>query len=127
MATSRTRPKNSRLLSLARKMRQQPTRAENILWQALRNCNPDGYKFKRQNPIGQYIVDFSCDEVKLIVELDGGVHVDHEQEDELRTMKLEILGYRVVRFMNEDVLLRLDAVTHEIWLICEERRQKGTS
>jgi very-short-patch-repair endonuclease len=123
MNDDRYHPNARRLIPMARSMRRQPTRAENILWQILRNRNLDGYKFKRQTPIDQYIVDFSCNEIKLIIELDGDVHAGREQEDELRTLALQNQDYKVIRFTNDDVFHQLDAVTREIWLVCEECRK----
>ncbi len=93
-------------------MRKQPTDAENQLWQALRNRQVAGLKFGRQHAIGQFIVDFVCLETSLIIEVDGGVHSEASQAeyDQGRTHELESLGYRIIRFSNEDILQRLPQV-----------------
>ncbi len=105
----------------ARKLRKSSTPAEEKLWQALRNRNLAGFKFRRQHPIGPYIADFYCAEVRLIVELDGGGHLDQMEYDQNRTDWLEEQGYRVIRFWNDDVLNYLDDVAKEILLTLEER------
>jgi adenine-specific DNA-methyltransferase len=68
------------------------------------------FKFRRQQPIGEYIVDFVCAERKLIVEVDGGQHVEQAVHDEMRSKWLQSQGYRVLRFWNHDVLMMPDAV-----------------
>jgi very-short-patch-repair endonuclease len=72
------------------------------------------WKFSRQKPIGPYIVDFVCREASLIVEIDGGQHADRVARDEARTAYLESLGYRVIRFWNNEVLSNTDAVMETI-------------
>ena len=91
----------------AKKMRNQPTEAEKMLWNILANKGLEGYKFRRQHIIGQYIVDFICLEKKLIIEVDGSVHNVQEQieHDQLRTEWLESKGFKIVRFTNKQVLL----------------------
>lgn len=93
------------LLSLAKKMRHNPTEAENKMWQILRN-NQLGYKIRRQHQIGQYIVDFICLEKKLIIECDGGQH--NETVDKERTLFLENEGFRVIRFWNNEILNNIE-------------------
>jgi phosphoribosylformylglycinamidine synthase I len=92
--------------------RKQPTDAENLLWQALRNRQVAGQKFRRQHAIGQFIVDFVCLETSLIIEVDGDVHSEANQAeyDQGSTHELESLGYRIIRFSNEDILQRLPHV-----------------
>ncbi len=68
------------------------------------------YKFRRQQPIGEYIVDFVCSEKKLIIEVDGGQHIEQVANDESRSKWLQDQGYRVLRFWNHDVLTMPDAV-----------------
>jgi very-short-patch-repair endonuclease len=118
-------PNDSQLLAFARNMRKHPTLAEKTLWRQLRANNLAGYHFKRQNPIGPYIVDFSCNELKLIIEVDGDSHAGQENQDEMRTADLCSLGYRVIRFNNEDVLWQLDSVIREIEIVCNELREGG--
>lgn len=99
---------------IARKLRRASTDAELKLWHHLRNRNLIGQKFRRQHPLPPYIVDFVCIESKLIVELDGGQHLEQVSRDDKRTAFLETLGFRVIRFWNDDVLLEPDLVLEEI-------------
>ena len=99
---------------IARKLRQRSTDAELKLWHFLRNRQFLGRKFRRQHPLPPYIVDFVCLEEKLIVELDGGQHLEQIARDEKRTMFLQSLGFRVIRFWNDDVLLKTNSVLEEI-------------
>lgn len=89
----------------ARCLRQQSTTEEGRLWEALRNRQLAGYKFRRQYVIEQYIVDFICVSERLIIELDGMHHADAEQAayDETRSLFLQAAGYRIVRFWNQQV------------------------
>ena len=82
------------------------TVAETILWRALRGSRFEGYKFRRQVPIGKYVADFLCVEKKLIVELDGAPHHDPDQQihDARRTIWLRAQGYRVLRIPNDTVI-----------------------
>lgn len=105
---------NPALYERAREMRLNPTPAEAQLWQALRRRRLDGFKFRQQAPFGQYIVDFYCPAARLVVEVDGAQHLDQAEYDEARTLWLENKGLRVIRFRNEDVLLRLEWVLSEI-------------
>ena len=107
--------KSEMLTPLARDLRKRSTDAEKTLWQQLRGRRLDGFKFRRQVVIEPYIVDFVCLDMKLIVELDGGQHLDQSLEDQQRTAALEAMGYRVVRFWNHDVLKHTDAVVVEIY------------
>ena len=93
-------------------MRKQPTPAENQLWQALRNRQVAGLKFRRQHAIEQFIVDFICLESSLIIEVDSGVHLEVSQAeyDQGRTHELESLGYQIICFSDEDILQRLPQV-----------------
>jgi very-short-patch-repair endonuclease len=86
------------------------TDAEKKLWALLRNKQFDGVKFRRQQPIGSYIVDFVCFETKLVVELDGGQHASQQVYDTKRTAFLHEQGFVVVRFWNQDVLTNPDGV-----------------
>jgi very-short-patch-repair endonuclease len=89
----------------ARSLRKSSTPAEHKLWMRLRNRQLDGVKFRRQQPIGQYVVDFFCLEARLVIELDGGWHGEDLKrvEDEQRTAYLESQGYLVMRFWNNEV------------------------
>ena len=92
-----------KLKPIARQMRRDPTPAEDQLWQRLRN-RALGVKFRRQHPIDRFVVDFFCDEARLIVEVDGGIHQYTGEEDALRQEFLESYGFHVLRFSNEEVL-----------------------
>ena len=98
----------------ARALRHGGTDAEHWLWQHLRSRQLLGQKFRRQVPIGQYIVDFLCCECKLIVEVDGSQHRQQEGYDRTRTQCLESQGYRVIRYWNNEVLQQGDAVLESI-------------
>ncbi len=95
----------------ARSLRLTPTDAEIRLWSRLRRKQLEGFRFRRQQPIGKYVVDFFCPDAKLIVEVDGGQHAD---ESRARTNWLEARGYRIIRFWNNDVLANTDGVLQEI-------------
>src|SRR5882762_6608753 len=95
----------------ARRLRLTPTDAEIRLWSRLRRKQLEGFRFRRQHPLGPYVVDFFCAEAKLIVEVDGGQHAD---DGEARTRWLEARGYRVIRFWNNDVLANTDGVLRMI-------------
>lgn len=107
---------SSQIFSNAKKLRENPTEAEELLWLALRNNQVDGYKFRRQHPISIYIADFYCHKLKLVIEIDGGYHLTEEQQvlDKERTCTIEFQGLKVVRFTNEDVLLKLPEVIDKI-------------
>jgi 5-methyltetrahydrofolate--homocysteine methyltransferase len=104
------------LVELARANRKNPTSAEAVLWEALRNRKLDGVKFVRQKPVKGYIGDFYCRALSLIVELDGGIHDTpaNQEHDRIRTEWLEAHLYRVIRFRNEEVLESLESVLQRI-------------
>ena len=85
-------------------MRRNPGYCEQLLWAELRGRKLCGFKFKRQHLISGYIVDFVCLEMKLVVELDGGIHKLKREGDSIRDAVLQTLGYRVLRFGNEEFL-----------------------
>lgn len=91
-------------------MRREPTDAETRLWLAFKDRRLGPYKFRRQHPIDRYIVDFACLEARLIVELDGGQHATQVRYDDARTRCLEALGFRVLRFWNNDALSNIEGV-----------------
>ena len=110
------------LLHNAKLLRKNMTDAERILWQQLRAGRLSGFKFKRQQTLGRYIVDFVCLEAKLVIELDGGQHQNMAAQDFVRDAWLKAEGYSVLRFWNNDflqnqagclerVLAELDAAT----------------
>ena len=99
----------------ARDLRKKQTEAEKKIWQHLRNREIAGHKFRRQHVIGYYIVDFVCLSRKLIVEVDGGQHVETARYDAKRTEFLKSKGFAVIRFWNNDVLINTDAVIQKIY------------
>jgi very-short-patch-repair endonuclease len=98
----------NRIRTRARELRNNPTDAERALWRQLRFWQLEGYKFRRQQPIGRYVVDFVCLEKRVVVEVDGGQHSD--KVDEERDNWLRDQGFVVLRFWNNDVLRTADAV-----------------
>lgn len=108
---------NRKYLEERRKeLRKNLTPAEASLWKHLQSKQLKGRKFRRQHSIKNYIVDFYCSSEKLIVELDGGVHLDFAQQnyDYERTQDLEALGFKVVRFENREIFENLEFVLEEI-------------
>jgi very-short-patch-repair endonuclease len=99
---------------IARDLRRNQTDAERLLWARLRARRLCGLKFRRQEVLGTYVVDFACLEPKLVIEVDGGQHAEQAPKDAARTGYLEALGYRVIRFWNDEVLRDPDAVLEEI-------------
>ena len=98
----------------ARNLRRQSTDAERLLWRHLRDRELAGLKFRRQRPLGNFIVDFVCLEQRLIVEVDGGQHATQRQKDAHREAFLKRQGYRVLRFWNNEVLSNTEGVLEEI-------------
>jgi very-short-patch-repair endonuclease len=103
---------NKTLTCSGRELRRQGTQAERVLWLKLRNRQLNGVKFRRQQPLGNYIVDFVGFDKKLIIEIDGGQHNEEEilSQDEVRTAWLKSQGFRVIRFWNNEVLENLEGV-----------------
>jgi very-short-patch-repair endonuclease len=99
----------------ARDLRNQPTDAERTLWMHLRT-KPQGYKFRRQHPAGNYIIDFYCHSLKLAIEADGSIHDkdDIMQADAERQKILEASGITFIRFTNEEIMLHMDYVIEKI-------------
>jgi very-short-patch-repair endonuclease len=100
--------------AFARKLRQAMTDAERKLWARLRGKQVGNARFRRQEPIENYIVDFVCFDRKIIVELDGGQHAVRVEKDAARTAWLNSRGFRVLRFWNSEVFEDLDAVLEAI-------------
>ena len=101
---------------IARKLRKNSTIQERMLWKILRNRQFKNIKFRRQFPIGEYIVDFVCEEKRIVIELDGGQHNEEQAiiYDKERTDYLESRGFRVIRFWNNDIDTNIEAVLGEI-------------
>ena len=106
----------------ARALRREMTEAERCLWYQLRAHRFMGLKFKRQKPLGRYIVDFVCLEIGLIIELDGGQHAEQLAYDQRRDFWLKEKGFIVLRFWNHDVLLQTDAVLERLRLWVEQKQ-----
>jgi very-short-patch-repair endonuclease len=102
------------LLNNAKTLRSHQTEAEQRLWHHLRAHRFMGLKFKRQKPIGRYIVDFICIEYQVIIEIDGGQHIDQIEYDGERTAWLQSEGFIVLRFWNHEVLREVDGVLERI-------------
>lgn len=109
-------------LHLARRLRKHQTDAERTMWRWLpnRQCNK-GYKFRRQIPIGAYIADFACIELKIVVEIGGAQHQEWIGFDEQRAACLESMGYTVVRFWNNAVLEHIDSILESLTLTLSRR------
>ena len=114
-------PRNLDLTPRAKSLRREMTDVEKILWYHLRNRRLGGFKFRRQYPMGSYVVDFICVECKLIVELDGGQHAEQTIYDSKRTAWIEKQGYKVIRFWNNEVTRQKDAVLERIARELHER------
>jgi very-short-patch-repair endonuclease len=100
-------------LAKAKKLRREMTDAESKLWSILRNSQLNGAKFRRQQPIGPFIVDFVCQQARLIIEADGSQHAD-SLADARRTDFLGSKGYRVLRFWNNEIIENLEGVAESI-------------
>ena len=110
-------------IATARKLRKSSTEAEAILWAHLRNRRLDGLKFRRQVPIAGYIADFACIEPKIVIEVDGSQHADDVLKDAARTAALDAAGFILLRFWNNDVSERIDAVLqtiHDVVMIARD-------
>jgi very-short-patch-repair endonuclease len=104
---------STRRTQFARQLRRNATEAEKRLWRALREFST-GLRFRRQHPVGPYIVDFACPGAKLAIEIDGGQHADEKAADAARTEVLMRHGYRVLRFWNNEVMDNLPGVLETI-------------
>jgi very-short-patch-repair endonuclease len=98
----------------ARELRKNPTDAERLLWRKLRLWQIDGFKFRRQQPLGIYIVDFACLEKRLVIEIDGGQHAEDALYDRRRDDWLRAQDFIVLRFWNHDVLNNITGVLERI-------------
>ena len=101
-----------RVMLAAREHRKEPTPAEDQLWNALRDQKLGGLNFRRQHPVGPFILDFYCPRKKLCIEVDGDIHDIQRERDAARTEALGTLKIRVIRFRNEEVLNNLAGVLH---------------
>jgi cyclase len=109
--------------SIRQKLRKQETKPEKCIWFFIRN-KKIGYKFRRQFSIDNYVVDFYCHELKLIIEIDGSDHLYRYNNDKIRQKHLENLGYKIIHYTNENVLSQLEFVIKDIKEKCEEREEE---
>ena len=108
---------NKNLRTFANQNRKQMTKAEACIWKyALKSSKRNGFTFRRQRPIDKYIVDFACLELNLIIEVDGGTHniESINKKDSIRQAELESLGFKVIRFTDNEVLKNMDGVIFKI-------------
>lgn len=98
----------------SRKLRSEMTDAESCLWRRLRARQIHGLKFRRQHPVGKYILDFACIEARLVIEVDGGQHYELQNQDSKRSAWLESQGWKVLRFWNNEVLQNIEGVLAEV-------------
>jgi very-short-patch-repair endonuclease len=119
-------PYNPKLKEFAKKLRQNMTFSEVKLWNEIKNGKMMGYDFDRQRPIGNYIVDFYCKDLKLVLEVDGITHEDEKaiQKDEIRQNELEELGVSFLRFDALLVVNKVEAAVREIrnWILAHEEK-----
>lgn len=113
---SRTARRSEFKQIFAKRLRRDATDCERILWARLRNGQLNGFRFRRQQPIGPFVADFYCSVAKLVVELDGSQHGadGNRAYDERRTQYLSALGYRVLRFTNQELLQNCEGVLESI-------------
>ncbi len=115
------------IFSRAKNLRENMTETEAMLWEKLRNKKLLNYKFRRQHPINNYIVDFYCHKLRLIIEVDGGYHTPIEQKkiDKERSAILEFQDLKVIRFTNKEIIENLLDVIDEIKVIARQLEEHG--
>jgi very-short-patch-repair endonuclease len=113
-------PYKRKLTELARKNRNNPSPAEKKIWyEVLCRKRFEGYKFTRQKPIANFIVDFYCSKLRLVIEIDGDSHAESKEYDETRTNILNQYGLRVLRYTNRDVMNNIEGVYQDLMRIVE--------
>ena len=116
-----------KMVEIAREFRKEPTKGEKILWGALRGKKLDGIKFRRQQPIGYFVVDFYTAAFRLVIEVDGAIHEQQKEADETRQSILEELGLTVMRINTEvvetNLLIALDMIRNTIREISQNKKQ----
>lgn len=112
---------DSKLKQLAKNLRKNSTLSEVLLWKCLKGRQIEGYRFHRQKPIGKYIVDFFCPDLRLAIEIDGSTHGDKIEEDEIRQKELEKIGIKFLRFTDSNIKNNCWAVVEEIktWVVSQ--------
>ncbi len=103
----------------ARRLREDLTPAEKVLWQALKKRQLNNLKFRNQHPVGHFILDFYCPTHKLVIEVDGSIHDRQVEYDNDRSKQLEAYGYHIIRFRNDEILNNLDFVLQCIRETCD--------
>ena len=109
---------SNNLTLLAKDLRKNSTEAEKLVWKHLRAKQFNDLKFRRQQPIGRYIVDFVCFSKRIVIELDGGHHLVEKDKDNERDRWLESQGFRVLRFWNNEVFKNIEGVLLEMSKYC---------
>ncbi len=108
-------PYNRKLVEIARENRKNPTQAEKKLWsEVLRSKQFEKYKFLRQKPLDNFIADFYCAKLMLVIEIDGDSHATQEEYDILRSEKLDAYGIKVIRYTNEDIISNIEGVYKDL-------------
>jgi very-short-patch-repair endonuclease len=105
---------NPRLKHTARTLRKNMTLSEILLWQQIKGKRVLGYDFHRQKPIDEYVIDFYCPRLKLVLEIDGDSHDGKEETDRIRQDKLESMGLAVLRFWDSDVKSNVDGIVEQL-------------
>ena len=112
---------------LTRHLRRNITDVERHLWRRLRDRQIKGFKFRRQHPFREYVLDFVCLEAKLVIELDDSQHFDAQSPDAVKTSKLVAAGFQVLRFWNNEVLSNIEGVLEVVWRALPEEIQPPPS
>ena len=108
-------PYNRRLIEVARENRKNPTQAEKKIWfKILKNKQFENYKFLRQKPLDNFIADFYCAELMLVIEIDGDSHTRQKEYDILRSEKLKEYGIKVIRYTNDDIISNIEGVSQDL-------------
>lgn len=108
-------PYNQKLVEVARENRKNPTQAEKKMWyEVLKKKQFENYKFHRQKPLDNFIADFYCPELMLVIEIDGDSHVGQEEYDITRSEKLNEYGIKIIRYINDDVLFNTEGVYQDL-------------
>ena len=109
-----------KLVLVAKELRKRSTDTEQLLWKHLRARRFAEMKFRRQEPMGGFIVDFVCYEKRIVIECDGGQHLSQVEKDAMRDQWFAEQGYRVLRFWDNDVLTKTEVVLEMIWNACHD-------
>jgi len=120
MARRTILPYNPKLKEYARKLRNNSTKSEVLLWNYLKSKQMKGFDFHRQKPIGNYIVDFFCSELMLAIEIDGESHYGNERKDKNRQIDIERFGVKFLRFDEFEIYYRMDKVINKIEMWIEQ-------